>query len=45
MSRFEIRTAVVQPGLGPPPSRRALGLAIMVTCAVAAVSFTVGLIR
>jgi hypothetical protein len=28
-----------------PPSRRALGLAVMITCAVAAVSFTLGLMR
>jgi hypothetical protein len=32
-------------GLGEPPSRRALGLAVMITCAVAAVSFTLGLMR
>jgi hypothetical protein len=28
-----------------PPSGRALGLAVMITCAVAAVSFTWGLMR
>jgi hypothetical protein len=43
MSRFAIR--IGERGLGPPQSRRALGLAIMITCAVAAVSFTVGLVR
>ena len=32
-------------GLGEPPSRRALGLAVLITCAVAAVSFTLGLLQ
>ncbi|MEO8454057.1 MAG: hypothetical protein ABI454_02760 [Sphingomicrobium sp.] len=45
MSRFEIRTEVSQSGLGPPAPRGALGLAVMITCAVAALSFAVGLIR
>lgn len=45
MSLFEIRIGVAERGLGPPPSRGAVGLAIMVTCAVAALSFTVGLVR
>jgi hypothetical protein len=45
MSRFEIRIGVAERGLGPPPARGALVLAIMITCAVAAVSFTMGLVR
>lgn len=41
----QIQIAVYERGLGPPAPRRALGLMIMITCAVAAVSFTLGLAR
>ena len=36
---------VREQGLSEPPSRRALGLALMIACAVAALSFTAGLMR
>jgi len=34
MSRFEIRTGVQQRGLGPPAWRRAIGLTVLILCAV-----------
>jgi hypothetical protein len=36
---------VREPGLRPPAPRRTLGLAITIACAVAALSFTLGLMR
>jgi hypothetical protein len=43
MSRFVIR--LDDRGLDPPAPRRAFNLALMIVCAVAAVSFTLGLAR